>query len=314
MARAKGINSKFRAAFESQFGTAPASGYLELPFISSDLGAAQPFENDDGILGLGREPQVALKGDIDAGGQVVVPLDLRNIGFWLKGLLGAPATSGTDPYTHTFISGATSLPSIAGEVGHPDIPQYAMNAGLVVNQMNFSVSRDGGLPQATFDLIGKSESWSGSSGAGTPTSMAVTRFSRHQGSITRAASALGNIRNASLTFSNNIDAAKFLNDGAEISAIDVGAISYTGSLTARFADTTLLNDALGAAGVEIVLAYTIDSDNQLTITLHNVQIERPKIPVSGPGGVETTFNIHPARQSDGSESMTIVLKNDVAAY
>jgi hypothetical protein len=52
-----------------------------------------------------------------------VPVDVINIGHWLRLLLGAPTTTGTTPnYTHSFGSGAATLPSQAIEVGYPDVP------------------------------------------------------------------------------------------------------------------------------------------------------------------------------------------------
>ena len=39
MARAQGARSQLAAAFETTYGTAPASGYFQMPFASASLGA-----------------------------------------------------------------------------------------------------------------------------------------------------------------------------------------------------------------------------------------------------------------------------------
>ncbi|MGK7870910.1 hypothetical protein [Falsiroseomonas sp. E2-1-a20] len=59
-----------------------------------------------------------------------MPVDLINIGHWLRLLLGAPTTTGTTNYIHTFGSGAAWLPSNAMEIGYPDVPSFAVCTGV----------------------------------------------------------------------------------------------------------------------------------------------------------------------------------------
>ena len=115
MARARGSspNTQLLIAYEATYGTDPSGNYQKVPFISCDLGASQDLIDDE-ILGSGRDPKDSATDLLTVGGQIVVPLDLRNIGFWFKGLLGAPDTSGSSaPYTHRFVSGLATLPSMA---------------------------------------------------------------------------------------------------------------------------------------------------------------------------------------------------------
>ena len=43
MARAQGARAQMALAFETVYGTAPASGYTRMPFASTSLGAQQPL-------------------------------------------------------------------------------------------------------------------------------------------------------------------------------------------------------------------------------------------------------------------------------
>ncbi len=43
MARAQGARSQLAAAFETTYGTAPTSGFMQMPFASASLGAEQPL-------------------------------------------------------------------------------------------------------------------------------------------------------------------------------------------------------------------------------------------------------------------------------
>ena len=55
MARAQGARSQLAAAFEITYGTAPASGFMQMPFASASLGAEQPLLASE-LLGYGRDP------------------------------------------------------------------------------------------------------------------------------------------------------------------------------------------------------------------------------------------------------------------
>jgi hypothetical protein len=123
MARAYGANAQLLGKFETVYGTPPSGNYIKFPFVSSDLGSEQGLIASD-LLGQGRDPSQPIRDVIRVEGNVVVPVDLRNFGHWLKALFGAPTTTGTGPYTHTFVSGAASLPSLALEVGMPEVPIF----------------------------------------------------------------------------------------------------------------------------------------------------------------------------------------------
>jgi hypothetical protein len=94
MGRARGANAKLAGAFETTYGTPPAAdSYIGLPFVSSNLGAEQPLLESD-LLGQGRESFDPTYDVVTNDGDVVVPVDVRFFGFWLKLLLGAPVTTG----------------------------------------------------------------------------------------------------------------------------------------------------------------------------------------------------------------------------
>src|SRR5690606_4910329 len=133
MARAHGARAQMALAFETVYGTPPASGYRLMPFARTTLGAEQPLLNSE-LLGYGRDPLAPVKDAVTADGEVVVPIDVEAFGFWLKAAFGAPTTTGTTPKTHTFQSGNWTLPSMAIEVAMPEVPRFAMYAGCVMDR------------------------------------------------------------------------------------------------------------------------------------------------------------------------------------
>ena len=83
MARAQGARALMALAFETTYGTPPASGFTRMPFASTSLGAEQPLLNSE-LLGYGRDPLAPIKDAVTADGDVVVPLDAEAFGFWLS--------------------------------------------------------------------------------------------------------------------------------------------------------------------------------------------------------------------------------------
>jgi len=312
MARARGANAIMAAAFETTYGTPPASGYKKLPFVSSALGEEQNLIESD-LLGLGREPLPPSKDVANNEGDVVVPVDLRNFGYWLKLLLGVPTTTGTGPYTHTDASGALALPSMAIEIGLPDVPSYGMNFGVRANTMTIQMQRSG-LLNATMGLIAQGETRSASSGAGTPSEAAIERFSQGLGEIKRNGVALGNIVSAELTYSNNLDKVEVIRPDGRIEDAEPAMVAANGNVVVRFADTTLLDQAVDGTACELSFGWEIDPDRSLLFTLHEVYLPRPKLSVSGPGGVQATFAFQAANDSTLQKTMTVVLVNDVPTY
>jgi hypothetical protein len=63
MARAQGARAQMALAFETVYGTAPASGYTRVPFASTSLGSEQPLIASEL---LGYLPHLAVRGPVAA--------------------------------------------------------------------------------------------------------------------------------------------------------------------------------------------------------------------------------------------------------
>lgn len=312
MGRARGANAKMAGAFEVTYGTPPGSGYTRLPFVSSMLGEEQGLIPGD-LLGFGREPQDPTPDVINNDGDVVVPVDLRHFGYWLKLFLGAPVTTGAGPYTHTFKSGLVALPSMSIEVGLPEVPSFGMNFGVRGDRMRIALSRRG-LLNATLGLIAQGEALETSTDAGTPAELELERFAQATGSILRDGVELGSITAAEFTFSNGYEKVEAIRDDGRIEDADPGQIGLSGSITARFANTVLLTQAAGHSDCELEFGWSLGAGKTLTFTVPRVFLPRPKRPVDGPGGVQVTFAWQAARDGTLGAGLQAVLVNDVAAY
>jgi hypothetical protein len=312
MARQTGARTQAALAFESAYGTAPASGYRLVPFASENLGAVRPLLANE-MLGFGRDPLAPQRDAITTDGDMSIPVDVENLGLWLKAAFGNPTTTGTTPKVHTFNSGAWSLPSMAIEIGMPEIPRFAMYTGVMLNTLRWSMQRSG-LLTAAVGLMGQKEAVAASTAAGTPTSLAYTRFGHFNGAITRDGSALGSIVSADITYSNNLDPVEIIRADGAVEGFDPMVASLGGTLVARIADTTLLTQAINGAPCELKFAYDLGVNAKFELTAHAVYLPQPRAPIEGPGGVQVTFDWQAARAASPTRLCTAILTNTVASY
>ena len=312
MARAHGARAQMALAFETVYGTAPATGYRTVPFASTTLGSEQPLIASE-LLGQGRDPLAPIKDAVTADGDVVVPIDVENLGLWLKAAFGAPVTSGTTPKTHTFQSGNWTLPSMAIETAMPEVPRYAMYSGCVCDQLSWQMARSG-LLTATARLVAQGESVAAATAAGTPTSLALQRFGHFNGAITRNGSPLGNVISAEVTYSNGLDRIETIRSDGRIDGADPSIAALTGRIEVRFADQTLVTQAINGEACEMEFAYVLPSGESFSFTVHAVYLPRPRIEISGPQGVQATFDWQAARDSVVGRMCTATLVNDVETY
>jgi hypothetical protein len=313
MARQTGSTAQVAAAFETTYGTAPATGFRLMPFTSVDLGTAQPLLDSD-ILGQGRDPAAPIKDVQTTDGDIMIPLDVENLGHWLKAAFGSPTTTGTTPKVHTFNSGAATLPSQSIEVQMPSIPSFQMFSGVMVNELSFTMARSG-LLTGTVRVMGQGSSRAAATAAGTlATPYAIQRFGHFQGSIKRNGADLASIVSADVTYSNGLDPVATIRADGKIDGLDLGMASLRGRITARFTDLTLIDQATAGTPCELIFGHEISASAKWTLTAHAVYLPLPRTPVTGPNGIEVTFDWQAAKGTSPARMCTAVLTNTVATY
>ena len=97
-----------------------------------------------------------------------------------------------------------------------------------------------------------------------------------------------------------------------VEGVDPGIARCTGQITVRFENTTLLAQAQAGTSAEFAMAFRIDANRSLTITLHEVYLALAKTPIEGPAGVEASFDFRAAFNATATRMMTAVLRNQQA--
>jgi hypothetical protein len=312
MPRAMGARAQMALAFETTYGTPPAGGFTRMPFASASLGAEQPLLNSE-LLGYGRDPLPPIKDALTADGNVVVPIDAGAFGFWLKAAFGEPITTGSDPSTHEFRSGAWTLPSLSIETGMPEVPRFAMYSGCVLDTLSWQMQR-AGLLTATASLVAQGESVAASSAAGTLAEIDLQRFGHFNGSIARNGQPIGDIVSAEITYANNLDRIETIRADGRIDGADPSIAALTGRIEVRFADQILVNQAINGDPCEMEFAYVLPSGESFSLIVHAVYLPRPRLEITGPQGVQATFDWQAARDGTLGRMCTATLINDIEEY
>ena len=228
--------------------------------------------------------------------------------------LASAATLTGGAYKHLFASGSWDLPSMAAEIGNPEVPNYRLIAGIMANQISVQLQRSG-LLSATIGLIAQGSDKATLSQAGSPTPvLAVERFAQFNGAVLKDGAALGSVVSASFTYANNLDLIETIRDDGKIDSADPSVAALTGQAVVRFANNTLIDQAIAKEPCELAYTHTINAGKKLVWTAHRVFLPKPKIPIDGPRGVQATFDWQAAKDSAPARMFTAELFNDVVSY
>ena len=150
--------------------------------------------------------------------------------------------------------------------------------------------------------------------AGTPAALALKRFGHFNGQVTRNGAALGNVVSADITYANNLDRIETIRADGRIDGADPSIAALTGSIEVRFGDSTLVTQAINGDPCELEFGYALPSGESFTFTVHAVYLPRPRIEISGPQGVQATFDWQAGRDSVVGRMCTATLINDMETY
>ena len=106
----------------------------------------------------------------------------------------------------------------------------------------------------------------------------------------------------------------YIRSDGKIDGADPSIAALSGEIVVRFADTTLLTQAVDGTPCELEFDYEIDSDTKFTLTAHSVYLPTPRLPISGPGGMQVTFAWQAALDTSEGVMCTATLINDMANF
>ena len=112
----------------------------------------------------------------------------------------------------------------------------------------------------------------------------------------------------------SLDRIETIRSDAKIDGADPTIAALTGKIEVRFADTTLLTQAINGTSAALEFSYVLPSGESLTLTAHAVYLPRPRIEIKGPKGVQASFDWQAALAVTPVRMCTVVLVNNIASY
>ena len=222
--------------------------------------------------------------------------------------------AGSGGYRHTFVGGAQTLPSASVQIGNPEVPNYGMNWGAKANTLGVSLARSGNL-NATIGLIAQGETTATTDQAGTPTELALMKFSHFAGSVLRDGVPIADLISGQLNVSNGAEGVPAIRDDGRVSGVDEGMLAATGQVGIRYGTRELQVLAEDGTATELEYAWTIPNTAfALRVIVHTVYLPRPKRPITGPTGIVADYSWQGAESPTLHKTITVELTNDVASY
>jgi hypothetical protein len=157
-----------------------------------------------------------------------------------------------------------ALENTRREIGEPQL-----SADMAFGQITWQMQRSG-LLTATARLVAQGETVGTTTSAGTPAALELKRFGHFNGAITRNGTALGNVVSAEITYANNLDRIETIRSDGRIDGADPSIAALTGRIEVRFADQTLVTQAINGEACEMEFAYVLPSGESFTFTVHAV--------------------------------------------
>jgi hypothetical protein len=163
-------------------------------------------------------------------------------------------------------------------------------------------------------LVAQGEAVGTTSGATTPAAIELKHFGHFNGAISRNGAPLGNIVSAEITYANNLDRIETIRADGRIDGADPSIAALTGRIEVRFSDAILLNQAIAGDPCELTFGYALPAGESLTFVAHAVYLPRPRIEISGPQGIQASFDWQVARDAGVGRMCTVTLVNGIESY
>lgn len=318
MSQVIGTYTKLLLCPEKDFKVAPTAldGKVKsLPYNTNGFSASQNTTDPATITGR-RDATEAIYGNLDASGDIVVPLDSNAFGWWLAFAFGSPTTTeATDgnTYTHVFKPGETQ-PSAIVEKAAPKQKIFLKTNGCKVSKLSFSFGGDGELT-ATVSLSGCKEE-NDTAILGTPEDIPMKRFNNFQiGSLKIGGKEVSIVTQATLDIDFGLDTDGYaIGDEGYRSRLNEGVIKPSGQVTAFFDDMTLLDQAMSNTETSLELTLT-NSDGEMTIKVPELKFARNTPAIDGIAGISQQLD-YSGYYGDNADNTCIMftLKNKTASY
>jgi hypothetical protein len=283
MTIATGSRHNLAYVLESTFGTTPSSpGFTPIRHTGTTLGLSKDAVEseelrEDRQIAHFRHGNKSVTGDINfemSYGGLDALIEATLCGSWSTNVLKA----------------GTTRRSFTVERYHQDISKYLRSTGCQFNYMSLNVAPNS-MVTGSFGVIGSGFTTSGSAlGSSTYSAETTTApFDSFTGSITEGGSAIAVITALELQIDNGMEAL-YVVGSADTLLPSIGKSSVTGSVTAYFENTTLIDKFISETSSAIQFTLTDAAGNDYIFSLPNIKYNSGNPEVSGPEAITVTLD------------------------
>ena len=283
MTIATGSRHNLSYILESAFGTTPTSpGFTPIRHTGTTMGLTkEAMESEE----LREDRQIAhfRHGNKSVSGDINFELSYGGLDALLEAVMcGTWATN--------VLKAGTTRRSFTLERHHQDIGKYLRSTGCQFNAFSLSVAPNS-MVTGSFGVIGKGFTTSASAlGSSTYSAETTTApFDSFTGSITEGGSAVAVITGLELSVDNGMEALYVVGSDETLEP-SIGKSTVTGSITAYFEDTTLIDKFIAETASAIVFTLTDALGNDYIVSLPNIKYNSGSPEVSGPGAITVTLD------------------------
>jgi len=313
MAYRSGLAAQFGIGEETTVGTG-VTPTVFLDLLDESMQAEYQRLESAGI----RTGRSVIDSEAWNGGPIVVSgsigLELKNRGqtkMW-KHILGAPTTTGSGPYTHTYTPKDLSALGLTVQVGRPDVSGTVRPftyAGVKVASAALACSA-GEIATLGLDLVGMSET-TGTSLASASLPADLKPFKFNHGSVTVAGSAVS-VKAAEINIDNGLNTDRlFLGSQTYAPALQSAMRTIGGSLTVEF--ESLTEYGRYTAGNEFAIVLEFDNGTDSATFTMNARYDGVTQNVGGLDILEQTLPFKCIGDGSDADAFELVLVNSDSA-
>lgn len=320
----RGSDASVLVYHETAFGADPDPANARKVYFSSCGLKAEQNQLDDDTMSSGRGTRRSGRGNLNVSGNLNVTMAPEHIGFWLKHLLGAPTTTGTEaPYTHVFVP--TDLPvGFRVETDWTSAIASKVNAykGLRINSGSLTLPQEG-FAKLNMSLLGKSHAVITAPLDGTPTDPGHEGFVGFEAIIKHGGTQVGGITSMTLEVNNNLTSDVYCFPAAgetagERFSLAEDKVMISGTLETVFKDFTFID--LGIAGTETTfeVVYTRGTgagtagNEYLSFLIDHCDVPLQTQTIETQAGLKASIPFK-AFASGSDMGLAVTLKNAIAA-
>jgi len=188
------------------------------------------------------------------------------------------------------LKAGTTRRSFTVERHHEDIGKYLRSTGCSMNTLSLSIAPNS-MVTGSFGIVGKGFAVSSSAVSGATYNAETTTapFDSFTGSITEGGSGIAVVTALELSIDNGMEALYVVGSDESLEP-SIGKSMVTGSITAYFEDSTLIDKFIAETESSIQFVLTDLAGNSYTVDLPKVKYNSGNPEVGGPGAITVSLD------------------------